>query len=73
MKHKKKETDPMYTKKGAWLWLLCAPAALLISSHYDSKKSKRKQKLKRTKKDAEFRKHWHLHDEFDWWQDNQGL
>ena len=60
---KKKESDPMFTKKGAWLWLLCAPAALIVSAHYDAK----------ARKEAEFRKNWGLHDEFDWWQDNQGL
>ena len=70
---KKKEFNPMSTKKGAWLWLLCAPAALIISAHYDAKKNKNKRAEKKERKEAEFRKNWGLHDEFDWWQDNQGL
>ncbi len=70
---KNKESDPMFTKKRAWLWLLCAPAALLISSHYDAKKRKKKRDEKKARKEAEFRKKWGIYDEFDWWQDNQGL
>ena len=47
---KKKESNPMFTKKGAWLWLLCAPAALIVSAHYDAKKNKKKRAKKRQEK-----------------------
>lgn len=46
-KNKKKEENPMFTKKGAWLWLLCAPAALIASAHYESKKDMKKWRKKR--------------------------
>lgn len=58
-KKKKEETNPMLTGKGAWLWLLCAPAALVISAHYESKKDVEKWKKKRHKKAVE---HWDA-----WW------
>ena len=45
--HKKKEADPTFTKKGAWLWLFCAPIALVISAHYESKKDMEKWRKKR--------------------------
>ena len=67
---KDQETNPMFTKKGAWLWLLCAPAALIASACYEAKKDEAKHRVKKAKKEAEFRrKHW----EYDYWQDNQGL
>ena len=53
---KNKEQNPMFTKKGAWLWLVCAPAALLISAHYDSKKDMEKWRKKRKAKEEEFNK-----------------
>lgn len=56
---KKKEENPMFTKKGAWLWILCAPAALVASAHFESKKSIEKKKKKRHKKAVE---HWDA-----WW------
>lgn len=61
MKQKKKETNPMFTKKGAWLWLVCAPLALTISAFYEPEKHKEK----RRKRQAEFYKD--LEDiEMDW-------
>lgn len=68
--NRKKEENPMFTKKGAWLWLLCAPAALVVSAHFESKKDIDKRKRKRRKKEDEFRRKY---PEFDWWQDDQGL
>lgn len=44
----------MFTKKGAWLWILCAPAALVVSAHYESKKSIEKAKKKRHKRAVEY-------------------
>lgn len=70
MQQKDKNPNPMFTKKGAWLWVLCAPLALVISAHYESKKDIEKWKKKKDKKDAEFRRKY---PEFDWWQDNQGV
>ena len=70
MKDKKQEKNPMFTKKGAWLWLLCAPAALVISAHYESKKDMKKWRKKRQRKEEALRRKYY---EFDWWQDNQGL
>lgn len=58
-KNKKKEENPMFTKKGAWLWLVCAPAALIASAHYESKKDMKKWRKKRHKKAVE---HWD-----GWW------
>ncbi len=55
----RKEENPTFTKKGAWLWLLCAPVALIVSAHYDSKKSIEKKKAKRHRKAME---HWD-----EWW------
>lgn len=43
MKQKKIETNPMFTKKGAWLWLLCAPLALIISAFCEKEKDKEKR------------------------------
>lgn len=61
MKQKKKETNPMFTKKGAWLWLVCAPLALTIFAFYESEKHKEK----RRKRQAELYKD--LEDiEIDW-------
>ncbi|MCH5197993.1 MAG: hypothetical protein J1E34_03705 [Oscillospiraceae bacterium] len=62
MKSKKKETNPMFTKKGAWLWVLCAPAAIVATAHYESKKDIEKWKKKKAKKDAEFRSKYP-----EWW------
>lgn len=59
---KKKEENPMFTKKGAWLWILCAPAALVISAHYESKKDMQKRKAKKARKEAEFRRKYP-----EWW------
>ena len=44
MKQEKKETNPMFTKKGAWLWLVCAPLALTVSAFYEPEKNKEKQR-----------------------------
>ena len=52
---RKKEENPMFTKKGAWMWLACAPVAFLVSGHYEMKKSMRKADAKRHKKAV---KHW---------------
>lgn len=66
----KQEKNPFFTKKGAWLWVLCAPAALVGSAIAESKKEIKKKRKKQAKKDAEFRReHW----EYDCWQDNGGL
>ncbi len=54
----KKEENPTFTKKGVWLWLLCAPAALIVSAHYDSKKSIEKKKAKRHRKAMEHLDEW---------------
>lgn len=62
MAKKKKEENPMFTKKGAWLWLLCAPAALVISANHDANESIKKRKAKKAKKDAEFRRKYP-----EWW------
>ena len=59
MKSKKKETNPMFTKKGAWLWLFCAPLAFVIAAHYDSTRDIEKWKKKRHEKAVE---HWDA-----WW------
>ncbi len=42
-KKKKREENPMFTKKGAWLWLVCAPAAMVVSACYDPKNNKKKR------------------------------
>ena len=55
----RKEENPTFTKKGAWLWLLCAPVALIVSAHYESKKSIEKKNAKRHRKAME---HWD-----EWW------
>ena len=68
--NKKKEENPMFTKKGAWLWLLCAPAALIVSAHFESKKDMEKRRKKRLKKEDELLRKYQ---EFYMWQDNQGL
>lgn len=44
MKQIKKETNPMFTKKGAWLWMVCAPLALIISAFYEPEKHKEKRR-----------------------------
>lgn len=67
---KKQENNPMFTKKGAWLWILCAPAALVAAAYFDSKSDMKKWSDKRKKRENEFRDKY---PEFDWWQDNQGL
>lgn len=67
---KKKEDNPFFTKKGAWLWLVCAPAALVGSAICESKIEQKKKSKKKAEKEAEFRRKY---PEFDWWQDNQGL
>lgn len=59
MAKKKKEENPMFTKKTAWLWLLCAPAALVASAHYESKKDMKKWRKKRHEKAV---RHWD-----GWW------
>ncbi len=59
MAKKKKEKNPFYTAKGAWLWLICAPFAFIGSVIWETKKARQQY--------AE------QYDEFDWWQDNQGL
>lgn len=69
MKNGKKE-NPMFTKKGAWLWLLCAPAAVVVAAHHETKHDIKKWKKKRQDKEEAFRRKY---PEFDWWQDNQGL
>lgn len=51
---KKKEDNPFFTKKGAWLWLVCAPAALVGSAIHESKKEQEKQRKKRHKKAVEY-------------------
>lgn len=59
MKQKKAETNPMRTRKGAWLWLLCFPLAIAIDIHYELKKDNEKQAKKRRereKRQAEFYK-----------------
>lgn len=58
-KNKKKEENPMFTKKGAWLWLLCAPAALIASAHYESKKDMKKWRKNRHERAV---RHWD-----GWW------
>ncbi len=59
---KGKEENPMFTKKGAWLWLLCAPAALVISAHYESKTDMKKWRKKQKEKDEAFRRKYP-----EWW------
>lgn len=54
MKKKKVEENPLFTKKGAWLWVLCAPAALVASACYESKKEVNKKKAKRHKRAVEY-------------------
>lgn len=66
----KKEENPMFTKKGAWLWLVCPVAALFVSAHYESKKDVAKKEMRKRKKNG--KKSCDI-DEFDWWQDNQGF
>ncbi len=70
MKGKKREENPMFTKKGAWLWLLCAPAAVIAAAHFESKRDMKKWKKRRQDKDEALRRKY---PEFDWWQDKQGL
>jgi len=50
----KREENPMFTKKGTWLWLLCAPAALVASACHESKKEVKKKKVKRHKRAVEY-------------------
>lgn len=59
---KKEETNPMFRSPGAWLWLLCAPAAIFISANHEANKSIEKKRAKKAKKDAEF---WLKYPE--WW------
>ena len=54
-----KYENPMFTKKGAWLWILCAPLAFVIYAHYELKNQTAKQKAKRHRKAQE---HWD-----NWW------
>ncbi|MCH5203121.1 MAG: hypothetical protein J1F03_00150 [Oscillospiraceae bacterium] len=65
-----KETNPMFTKSGIWLWILCAPLALVIAAVYESNKSYSAKEAKRRKKEFEFRK---KNPEFYCWWDDQGL
>ncbi len=39
MAKKKKEDNPFFTKKGAWLWLVCAPTALVINASHEANKA----------------------------------
>lgn len=41
-------------KPSAWLWLLCAPAALVASACHESKKEVNKKKAKRHKRAVEY-------------------
>lgn len=59
---KNKETNPTMKKPGAWLWLLCAPAALVISANHEANKSIKKRKMKKAKKDAAFHQKYP-----EWW------
>lgn len=59
---KSKETDPTMKIPGALLWILCAPAALVISANHDANKSIKKRKAKKAKKEAEFRRKYP-----EWW------
>ena len=54
MRKNKKETDPTMKMPGALLWILCAPAAFVVSALHDSKKQTEKRRVKKAKKDAEF-------------------
>ena len=65
-----KEENPMFTKKWAWMWLACAPLAVVLTGHFESKKDMAKRKQKQLKKEQAFLRDY---SEFDWWQDNQGL
>lgn len=47
---------------GALLWILCAPAALVISANHDANKAIKKRKAKKAKKEAEFRRKYP-----EWW------
>ena len=51
-----KEENPMFTKKGALMWLLCAPVAIALTAHYETKIANEKRRAKKAKKDAEFRR-----------------
>lgn len=52
----------MMKKPGAWLWLVCAPAALVISANYEASKAIKKREMKKAKKDAAFRQKYP-----EWW------
>lgn len=67
---KKKEDNPFFTKKCAWLWLVCAPVALVGSAVCESKTEQKKKAKKKEAKEEKFRRKY---PEFDRWQDNQGL
>lgn len=58
----KKEENPMLTKKGAWLWVLCAPLAIVLTIHYASKKDVERWEKKRNEREEAFRREYP-----EWW------
>ena len=70
MGKKANEENPMFTKKGAWLWLLCAPLAVVLYACYETKIYDRKRRAKEAQREAELRRKY---PEFDWWLDDQGF
>lgn len=60
---KKKEENPFFTKKLGWMWLLCAPVALIGSAWCEGGIQTRKRQQKKYEKNKRFAAEYG----YGWW------
>lgn len=51
---KKDNKNPYFTKKRGWLWVVCAPAALVGSSFWEADRQFEKKQQKKYEKNKRF-------------------